>query len=299
MKITTLFLILCTFDFYSIDNDVIIIRHDVKEEAFIKFAEELPVTEAIVKYNSTDLAGTLISDQWVLSAAHVAETIKDGHKLIDSPESDKVTKLEGISGPGDSSGPAFIQMGETYALAGISSAQSTRATGGVEGLYGVTEYYTRVSSYVDWIEGTIDTYTLENAFDFWVGEWEVSWMAADSTLVKGTNKIIKILDGKVIQEYFTDPSRNFKGTSISVFNPKTQEWHQAWADNQGGYYDFIGELEGDKRIFKTKEKDARGAIYRMVFLDITKDSFIWKWQGIRDGWEDWKTVWEINYTRKK
>lgn len=245
---TLLFIFSAFFIIISGRPDAIIIRHDVSEKAYIEFAENLPVTNTIVKYNSTDLAGTLIAPQWVLSAAHVAETIKDDHKLIvdgdsigiakiiihaewdengrpdialiklnkkvdnvepiklyrksdevgkevivagignfgtgitgvegnpgtmraatnlvdgstsdaqylfwefDSPDSKKVTKLEGISGPGDSSGPAFIKVGDTYYVAGVSSAQSTRATGGKEGLYGVTEYFTRVSTFVEWIE---------------------------------------------------------------------------------------------------------------------------------------------------
>jgi hypothetical protein len=143
-----------------------------------------------------------------------------------------------------------------------------------------------------------DSIAMENAFDFWVGNWEVSWKAPDSTIVKGTNNVIKILDGKVIQENFVDPSRNFKGTSISVFNPQTSQWHQAWADNQGGYYNFTGVVTDKERIFEMAEKDDRGARYRMVFSDITPDSLVWKWQGIREGWEDWKTVWKINYKRK-
>jgi secreted trypsin-like serine protease len=237
--------------FSSPSTNTIIIRHDVAEQKYIDFAKELPVTSSLVQYNSTDLAGTLIAPEWVLSAAHVAETIAEDHKLIvdgasvgiktiiihpgweengrpdlaliklnkaitsvsqirlykqkdeigkqvivagignfgtgktgvegnpgimraatnivdgstsdshflfwefNSPESEKVTELEGISGPGDSSGPAIIKVDESYYIAGISAAQSTSATGGVEGLYGVTEYYTRVSAFVDWIEQTI------------------------------------------------------------------------------------------------------------------------------------------------
>lgn len=64
----------------------------------------------------------------------------------------KATELEGISGPGDSGGPAFINVqGETY-IVGISSGQSARNSNGKEGVYGVVEYYTRVSMYVDWIK---------------------------------------------------------------------------------------------------------------------------------------------------
>lgn len=232
--------------------DSIIIRHDKKDNAYIEFAKSLPVTSAIVKYNSTDVAGTLIRPNWILSAAHVAEFVEEGQRVIlgkdslvvekiiihpgwldngrpedialirvknkisgvnpislyknrdemgqevivagngdfgtgetgptgndgkfraatnlvdeatneyliwdfDDPREhpDKVTLLEGISGPGDSSGPAFIKVDNKYLIAGISSGQSTNTTDGKEGLYGVTEYYTRVSTYINWIEQTI------------------------------------------------------------------------------------------------------------------------------------------------
>lgn len=63
------------------------------------------------------------------------------------------TALEGISGPGDSGGPALIQVGKEWAIAGISSGQDSGILG--EGHYGVLEYYTRVSQYANWIESVI------------------------------------------------------------------------------------------------------------------------------------------------
>ncbi len=77
---------------------------------------------------------------------------------FDDPRDDptSATELEGISGPGDSGGPAYVEMDGTRYVVGVSSGQSTRATGGREGLYGVTEYYTRVSSYMGWIAAVIE-----------------------------------------------------------------------------------------------------------------------------------------------
>jgi len=63
--------------------------------------------------------------------------------------SDQLTEYEGISGPGDSGGPAFIIRKDGIYTAGISSFQDHDGT---EGIYGVTEYYTRISSYIDWIK---------------------------------------------------------------------------------------------------------------------------------------------------
>ncbi len=231
----------------------IIRRHDVADHRYVELANSLPVTSSIIKYSSTDVAGTLISPRWILSAAHVAETISEEQTLLgpagealkieriiihpgwledgstqdialielrsevhlesfpvvyadldeldqeviiighgdngtgitgpvgndgkmraatnrvdevstnylkwgfEHPDlsSGRMTDLEGISGPGDSSGPAFLEKEGKYYLVGISSGQSTRATNGEEGKYGVTEYYTRVSSYTDWINSML------------------------------------------------------------------------------------------------------------------------------------------------
>lgn len=69
------------------------------------------------------------------------------------PNSRAVT-LEGISGPGDSGGPALIRTRQGWALAGVSSAQNSM--GGPEGLYGVEEAFVRVSSVAGWIDQTMN-----------------------------------------------------------------------------------------------------------------------------------------------
>lgn len=138
------------------------------------------------------------------------------------------------------------------------------------------------------------------SFDFWVGKWTATWKNPDGTTANATNTIEKTLNGTVLQEHFNDPNSGFKGTSISVFNPKTNEWHQAWADNQGGYYDFIGETIGAKKIFKTQPvtKDDTVYIQRMVFYDITHTSLTWDWESTIDGGKTWTLNWRVNYTRK-
>jgi len=66
-----------------------------------------------------------------------------------------VTEMEGISGPGDSGNAAFQEIdGKLYVIA-VGSWQDTRPTKLVQGLYGVIEYYVRVSSYHDWIVRTM------------------------------------------------------------------------------------------------------------------------------------------------
>lgn len=91
-----------------------------------------------------------------------------------------------------------------------------------------------------------------------------------------------------------------KGTSISVYNPQTQVWKQAWADNQGGYFDFTGITKNGQRIFQTDERnlsDGRKIIQRMRFYDIEEESLTWDWESSFDGGESWALTWRIFYQR--
>ena len=142
-----------------------------------------------------------------------------------------------------------------------------------------------------------------NYFDFWIGSWDVTWTYADGSPGKGTNEITKVLDGSVIQENFVGLEgayKGFKGISISVYNQAQDKWYQTWQDNQGGNINLTGELDGDKRIFRTALDEANGQrIYsRMVFYDIKKDSFTWDWEQTTDGGETWTLNWRINYKRR-
>lgn len=71
---------------------------------------------------------------------------------FDAPGSEHATALEGISGPGDSGGPAFCDIDSVRYIVGVSSHQISKSG---KGRYGAVEYYSRVSSYSDWIAKTI------------------------------------------------------------------------------------------------------------------------------------------------
>jgi secreted trypsin-like serine protease len=71
--------------------------------------------------------------------------------VFDRPEN--ATDLEGISGPGDSGGPALVKVNGKWAILGISSGN--RGAGKGPCRYDTTEIYARVSTAADWIEKTM------------------------------------------------------------------------------------------------------------------------------------------------
>jgi CubicO group peptidase (beta-lactamase class C family) len=77
--------------------------------------------------------------------------------IFDAPDSPNVLPLEGTGGAGDSGGPALIEKdGHLYTL-GVAS--HSRSADGPDDVYGTKNYYTRVSSYADWIDETIKNET--------------------------------------------------------------------------------------------------------------------------------------------
>ena len=134
----------------------------------------------------------------------------------------------------------------------------------------------------------------ENQFDFWLGEWNVTW-GEDG---KGTNHIERILDGKIIQENFIAP--DLHGMSVSSYDPERSLWCQTWVDNNGTYLDFTGKFE-DNRMILSRDALVKGQAckQRMVWYDIQENRLEWNWERSDDNGKSWRVLWQIHYTRKK
>lgn len=79
-------------------------------------------------------------------ADNVASLVNKYHLgfIFENPADGNSLPLEGVSGPGDSGGPAYIETGAGRYIAGVSSNGNWR--------YGDFDYYTRVSQELGWIK---------------------------------------------------------------------------------------------------------------------------------------------------
>lgn len=73
----------------------------------------------------------------------------------------KALELEGVSGNGDSGGPAYLKQHDGYYLLGVSSRVDSWFKD--VGEYGVKELYTRVSSHANWIDQVMAADNAERA----------------------------------------------------------------------------------------------------------------------------------------
>ena len=139
-------------------------------------------------------------------------------------------------------------------------------------------------------------------FDFWVGEWDLTWPGqGGSPGGTGTNRIEKILDGCVIQENFAAGGpQPLTGRSVSTYNVREKKWKQTWVDSQGSYIDLTGEFQnGEMRLIRRIVRpDGKPLIERMVYTNIKPDSFDWRWESSTDDGKTWQLGWPIHYKRK-
>ena len=136
----------------------------------------------------------------------------------------------------------------------------------------------------------------DRGFDFWLGEWQVSWGEGQ----QGTNRIDKILDGVVIRERFDgNPAMPFWGMSLSVYDTRSELWRQTWVDNEGNYWTFRGRFADGRMILSTEVAvEGKPVLLRMVFHNIETDELDWNWERSEDGGRNWALRWHIHYTRK-
>ena len=134
-------------------------------------------------------------------------------------------------------------------------------------------------------------------FDFWIGDWDL--YSADT--ITGHNSVYKVMDACTVQENFSNPA-GYIGKSWSVYSPLSKQWQQTWVDNQGGYIPLTGKFEDGKMTLVTPTRNlpnGKTITSRMVYYNISKESFDWDWQASQDGGTTWKSSWLIHYVRKK
>lgn len=75
------------------------------------------------------------------------------------------------------------------------------------------------------------------AFDFWLGKWEVH--LADGSPA-GINQITKEQGGCMLREQWESAKGGLTGTSLNFYNKNLDQWEQIWVDSSGNVLKLKG-----------------------------------------------------------
>jgi len=130
-------------------------------------------------------------------------------------------------------------------------------------------------------------------FDFWNGTWECVLEGGHAV-----NTITREFGGHVTMERFAiDEPRTWNGSRVSAYDPIAQCWQRTWVDDDGNDWHFVGATVDGGPGFETPGPvESNHLCKRMVFTDITTDSFGWRWESSSDQHE-WTQRWAISYER--
>lgn len=116
-------------------------------------------------------------------------------------------------------------------------------------------------------------------FDFWANDWNV--YDTKGKLI-GTNNILKMQNGCVMQENWESKVGPSKGTSYNYIDLKDNTWNQVWVDNSGFSLLLKGNLINGEMILKSDLiKGKQGNYYnRITWTPNTDGSVTQVWEYI-------------------
>jgi hypothetical protein len=137
------------------------------------------------------------------------------------------------------------------------------------------------------LTSTTCTTEQHRAFDFLLGEWEVTTKGKNKPHAK--SNITKHNNGCSIHEHYVT-STAYTGNSINFYDKDNHQWHQTWIDNSGsplyldGKFENVAMILSDKSNRITWSKDKQGRVNQI-------------WETNQDDVKSWKIIFVGSYKR--
>jgi hypothetical protein len=123
------------------------------------------------------------------------------------------------------------------------------------------------------------------------------WESTDGTLT-----CHNLFDGAANVDEVDLPGFGFKGISLRLLNPSTQEWSIYWVNSRNGQLALppvVGHFDehGVGEFFSEEEWEGREIRVRYRWSDITPNTARWEQAFSVDQGETWETNWDADFTR--
>ena len=134
------------------------------------------------------------------------------------------------------------------------------------------------------------------AFDFWLGEWQVTTQADN---IIRHSKISLINDGCTLLEEYQTPS-GYSGKSLNIYDKQSGKWHQTWTDNSGLLLLLNGEKQGNKMILTGNlMQNGQQVEQRITWSDNPDGTVRQHWQSRKSESKNWQTLFDGIYKKAR
>ncbi len=154
-----------------------------------------------------------------------------------------------------------------------------------------------------------------HAFDFWIGDWNISQniLQKDGSYIetKAMTSVSTILDGQALIEHRKGDVKFFrsgmkdvepmKGFSLRYYDLDTKLWNIRWMDT---FTKKLGEAytgnfkEGKGEFFLERETKRGKSLNRITFSNIKRNSVDWDLAVSNDNGKTWNKIWIMHMTRR-
>jgi len=148
------------------------------------------------------------------------------------------------------------------------------------------------------------------SFDFLVGTWDTTQRKMVKPLSgsdewetsAGTLRSFRMFDGAANVDELDLPELGFKGITLRLLNPVTQEWSIYWVNSRNGELALppvVGRfVDGVGDFFSEEDWHGQAIRVRYRWSDITGTSARWAQAFSTDGGETWETNWVAEFSRE-
>jgi hypothetical protein len=140
-----------------------------------------------------------------------------------------------------------------------------------------------------------------SAFNFWVGEWDVSQTGTDGVVARST--ISSTAGGCAIEEDYHQSvgpggvATTYHGVSFSTFDARRGGvWRQFYMDSTGAVTVFEGGVEDGAMVMHAPGR--AGAVQRMTISPLADGSVRQLGESTRDGGTTWTAGYDFTYRRR-
>ena len=140
--------------------------------------------------------------------------------------------------------------------------------------------------------GTACSSPAHHAFDFWVGNWEVTQNGRPA----GTNRIDRLLDGCALLENWRGHG-GVRGHSLNFYDAERGLWQQTWVDSTGSSLNLEGGFaQGHMRL--SSLKSGVRVADRITWTPFADGTVRQLWEHTDDGGKTWQAAFDGLYRRK-